>query len=227
MDKIKVLIISTNTALSEHLSYAMGLTKDIQVIDVATNGYSGVLEASLLKPDIIVITYDLESPAAGALAANALLDRYAHFKIILVCDGLSERVVTLLYNMGIYDVLPESAGADEIVKSIYDTDNMSAPDYKYLSPDHSYRGRFTNDVKDSLMYTLNIVSQLRPRELEITKLLVDNLSFEEIASIKNSDVTTIKRETDDILRKFNKETANELIQVLHALNITEFLDNIV
>ena len=227
MSKIKTLMITTNTALSEHFVYAMSHSKNIRVLDVVTNGYGGVLEASLLKPDIIIITYNLEAPSSGALAANALLSRFSNFKIIMVCDSLDDKAKVLLFNMGVYDILPENAGADEILKSIHKTNSMTAPDYNHLPSNHSYKNRFTNDVKDSLMYTLNIVSQLKPRELEITKLLVDNLSFEEIAYTRNSDVDTIIDETNEILKKFNKETVNELIQVLHALNITEFLENIV
>ena len=220
MSKIKTLMISTNTALSEHFIYDMSHSKKIRVLNVATNGYDGVLEASLLKPDFILISYDLETASSGALAANALLNRFSNFKIIMICDNIDDRDKALVFNMGVYDILPESAGADEILKSIYRTNDMTEPNYEY-------RSHLTNDVKDSLMYTLNIVSQLQPRELEITKLLVDNLTFEEIADIRNSDVDTVVRQSNEILKKFNKKTVNELIQVLHALNITEFLDSIV
>lgn len=220
MSKIKTLMISTNAALSEHFIYAMSHSKNIKILDVATNGYDGVLEASLLKPDIILIAYNLESASSGALAANALLSRFSHFKIIMICANIDDRAKSLMFNMGIYDVLPESAGADEILKSIYKTNDMTEPNYQYKS-------RLTNDVKDSLMYTLNIVSQLQPRELEITKLLIDNVTFQEIAHIRNTDVDNIIKQTGKILEKFNKKTVNELIQVLHALNITEFFDNIV
>ena len=227
MDKIKTLIISTNGAHSEHLAYAISRSKRIKLIDIITNGYNGVLEASLLKPDIIIISHDLETKASGVLAANALIHHVPSLKIIMTYNNLEEKTKPLLLSMGIYDILSEGAGIDEIIDSIYNVHSMNAPNHEYISSNYNRRNLYVNGAKDSLMYTLNIVSQLRPKELGTIKLLVDNLSFEEIANIKNSDVESVIKETNTILKKFDKKTTNELIQVLHELNIIEFLDNII
>lgn len=227
MGKIKILMISTDIAIAEHYMYSISHAKNMKIIDVATNGYDGVLEAGILKPDIILLCYNLESPASGVLAANALLNRFPHFKVIMICSSVDDDTVSRIFSMGVYDILPEEAGADEILNSIYDVNKMTSPDYKYFSHRHSHGGSLTNDVKDSFMYTLNIVSQLKPWELEIIKLLIDGADFKDIAHIRGTSIDTVVEQVDEVLEIFNKKTVTELLQVLYTLNITEFLDNIV
>ncbi len=227
MHKIGVLIVDDDSCIIENLQAKISKEKDMEVIGTASTGYEGVLEAALLKPHILLIDNHMEMQGAGIYAAETLLKRFGHMKMIILIDREESEIIHTCLKSGIVDYVVKDESPTVIIQTIREAYNTIHPYEKDIPMKFYERNVHPRGIKDSLMYTLTVVSQLTPGELEIIKLLTEGYGIHDIAEIRNVSVDMIQNQTKRVLRKFSKKSTDELVEVLLTLNITEFLDHIV
>lgn len=224
MARIGILIVDDENQILRAFMKILSSYADFEILGIASSGYEAVLETVLLQPDIILMDCDMEAPAAGIHASKALLQRFPHMKIILLIEEVESELIQAAAKAGIVDYIPKNASPSEIIKIIKEVDSLDNPKQQSITEKYYQRTVHHEGVRDSLMYTLTVVSQLKPAELEIIRLLIEGKSLEQISQIRKIDTQSLNRSIKYILQKFNKKSIDELIKVFVTLNITELLD---
>lgn len=90
-------------------------------------------------------------------------------------------------------------------------------------------GKITREFKriktteDSLLHNFYILTQLTPTELEVLELLMKDYTRQEICKLRHVEPSTLKSQINSILKKFNKNSVQEIVPVLRELHIPEIL----
>ena len=224
MARIGILIVDDENQIIRDLMKLLSSYTDFEILGTASSGYEAVLEAALLQPDIILMDCDMESSESGIHASKVLSQRFPHMKIILLIEEEESNLIQSASKAGIVDYILKKASSGEIIKIIKEVAKLDTPKQQSITERYYQRTVHPEGVRDSLMYTLTVVSQLSPTELEIIRLLVEGKSLEQISEIRNIDIQSLNRTIKYILQKFNKKSVDELIKVFVTLNIMELLD---
>lgn len=226
MSKIGILIVDDQRAIIDKFAHIIASVRDMEVLAAVSSGYEGVLEAALIQPDIILMDKDMETNQCGIRAAQVINSRFPEMKIILLIDNEEKSVIQSAYKAGIVDYIPKNAPSSEIIRTLRGVHRLRHPGEQAITDKFYRRTLHPEGVRDSFMYTLTVVSQLTPIELEITKLIVEGRSANEIAEIRKTNIESIQESINRILNKFNKNSINELIKVLQTLSIMDLLNHI-
>ena len=189
------------------------------------NGYDALLDVLLLKPDLLLVEASIDGPGTGVLLARALLKRQPGQKILLLSDGVTQHSLRPASEAGIVDYLLKGDPPEMVLSVLRHAQGLLHPGQQELSERFYTRNIHPEGVGDSLMYTLTVVSQLTPKELEITKGLAEGKSYAEIARVRRTPLEEIEEHGARILEKFGKKDPNALARMLRILNIMEFFDH--
>lgn len=221
--KIKVLIVEDDPLISKR--YQMILSKDEQIecVGSASSGYEGTMLAALNKPDIILMDVELEDKEAGLRAASEILNYMPEVKIVMLTVCETDDTVFRAFELGASNYLLKNMPADAILDAVKDA-------YHDRSSLHSnIAGKITREFKriktteDSLLHNFYIFTQLTPTELEVLDLLMKDYSRQEICALRHVEPSTLKSQINSILKKFSKNSVQEVLPVLRELHIPEIL----
>ena len=226
MARIGILIVDDDKQFIKNLTKILSSYIDIEILGMVSSGYEGVLEAALLQPDVVLMGHSMESPLSGIHASKALLKHFPNMKIVILIDDEQSDIIQAANKAGIVDYILKKSSPKEIVKTIKEVARLIDPRHDTIADKFYRRTLHREGVHDSLMYTLTKVSLLTPGELEITKMLAEGMDYHQISKLRNVDLQSIHKTVDSILKKFNKESVDELIKVIKTLNLMELLDNI-
>lgn len=221
--KIKVLIVEDDPLISKR--YQMILSKDEQIecVGSASSGYEGTMLAALNKPDIILMDVELEDKEAGLRATSEILNYMPEVKIVMLTVCETDDTVFRAFELGASNYLLKNMPADAILDAVKDA-------YHDRSSLHSnIAGKITREFKriktteDSLLHNFYIFTQLTPTELEVLDLLMKDYSRQEICALRHVEPSTLKSQINSILKKFSKNSVQEVLPVLRELHIPEIL----
>jgi len=220
---IKVLIVEDDDLIAKRYQMILGKDPDIEFAGRAASGYEGTMLAALNKPDIILMDIELEDKQAGLRAASEILAYMPEIKIVMltVCD--TDESIFRAFEVGAVNYLLKNMPADAIVKAIKDA-------YAGMPSLHAnIAGKITREFKriktneDSLLLNFHILTQLTPTELEVLELLMKDYSRKEICQMRHVEPSTLKSQIHSILKKFGKDSVQEVIAVLRELHIPQIL----
>lgn len=224
MARIGILIVDDDQQVIKNLTKVLSSINDIEILGTASSGYEGVLEASLLQPDIVLMDCDMESPLCGIHASKVLSQHLPDMKIIILLDEEQSDLIQSAFKAGIVDYILKNATPGEIIRTIKEVNKLVNPRDQIIMDKFYQRTLHPEGVQDSLMYTLTIISQLTPGELEIIKMIMEGKNCHQISELRKVDLETVNKSISHILEKFNKDSIDELIKVIKTLNIMELLD---
>ncbi len=73
----------------------------------------------------------------------------------------------------------------------------------------------------SMLYVINELTNLTPKEMKILKLLYSGNTKRKISQIENPELSTVKFHVNNILHKMNYKSYSDLISDLKDLKIFE------
>jgi len=193
---IKVLLVDDHEMVRLGVSAYLSVQEDIEVIDQAENGKSGVEKALELKPDIILM--DLVMPVMdGIEATKEILSKWKEAKIIIVTSFIDDEKVYPAISAGAKSSLLNTSSASEIAQAIRDT----------------YRGEgvFEKEVSEKLEHRheveeeFRLFEELTSREKEVLLLIAQGKSNQEIADECFITLKTVKTHVSNILSKLQVE----------------------
>ncbi len=220
---IRVLIAEDMEPIRKRYVKMLSGIEDIQVIaDVAT-GEEAVIQTHKTHPDVILMDIEMESRDAGLRAAKELLEEYDNLKIIILTVYEEDDLIYTAFQFGVCDYILKNAMPSEVVTSIRDVYYGKAP----LRPELAAKilGEFkrVKSYESSFLYAVNIVTSLTGTEMEILNLLLQHKTRKEICKIRCVEMSTVKTQIRNILQKFNKKSAGEVISLIHSMNLYEFI----
>lgn len=179
---------------------------EINVIAEAGNGFDVVASVSKLNPEVVVM--DVLMPELDGIAATVKIKKeYPTTEIIALSMYADKYFISEMFKAGAKGFLLKDCASTELVEAIYTVRNGDI----YLGPSIS------NIV--AKVYVDNIhnhgrspasVFALTPREIEITKLLAEGFTNNEISSQLYVSVKTVGSHRQNIMRKLGVRNIAEL-----------------
>ena len=196
---------------------------EIDVVGMVQTGREAVSIALNQHPDVILMDVEMETRTAGLDATREILAKEPQTKIIILTVYEDDETVFRAFELGVSDYFLKNSPPDEIISCVKDA-------YKNLSP---IRPAIAKKIRDefqrikeqesSLLYCMQMVTQLTQTELDILNLMAEGYSRQQICEIRCVELSTVKSQIHNILRKFQKNNMQELITMLDSLHIFDYL----
>lgn len=221
---IRVLIAEDMEPIRKRYVKILSETADIEVVADVSSGNEALEITLLKKPDIVLMDIEMESKDAGLIAAQELLKRDAHIKIIILTVYEEDELIYKAFQLGVCDYIMKNAKADEVVTSIRNVYEDNVP----LRPELASKilGEFkrVKTYETSFLFAVNILTTLTGSELELLRLILMRKSRKEICKLRYVEMSTVKTQIRKILQKFNKKSVEEVIQLVDSMNLHEFIN---
>ncbi|BBF45251.1 putative two-component system response regulator [Lachnospiraceae bacterium KM106-2] len=223
-DVIRVLIAEDMEPIRKKYVKILSAARGIEVVGDVATGKEAVILAKETVPDVILMDIEMESKDAGLLASKELLEEFPEMKIIILTVYEEDELIYTAFQFGVCDYIVKNAKAEEMIKSIQNVYEGNAP----LRPELATKilGEFkrVKSYESSFLYAVNIVSSLTGTEMEILQLLLQHKTRREICKIRCVEMSTVKTQIRNILQKFHKRSTEEVVMLIHSMNLNQFID---
>lgn len=217
---IKVMIAEDNDILRQDFSEMIDDCPRTELVGSASTGAEAVKLAQQYNPDLILMDIEMESHQDGIEAASRLAGLMPELGVIFLTVHEDDETIYKAYTLpNARDYLVKSADHAEIIRSIED----AYEEQRFGSPSMASRlqSEFSRlkQTESSLLFFMNILSQLTQAEKEIIKLLLENYKVDEIAKMRLVEPVTIKSQINTLLKKFGMRRTREIVNLIRKLNI--------
>jgi two-component system, NarL family, response regulator LiaR len=204
---IRVMIVDDHAIVRKGIRALLATEKDIQVIGEAGDGAEAITQASLLKPDVILM--DLVMPKIDGIGATKqITTQQPGMRILILTSFAADDKVFPAIKAGALGYLLKDTGPQELIQAIHQVyrgepslepsiarkvlTELSTPQQKPLSPD-----------------------PLTERELGILRLIAQGCSNKEIAEQLVITEMTVRTHVSNVLGKLH--LASRTQAALYAL----------
>ena len=220
---IRVLIAEDMEPIRKRYIKIFSETQDIKVIADVSSGNEAVSLTHKTHPDILLMDIEMETKDAGLRAAKELMEEYPELKIIILTVYEEDELIYTAFQFGVCDYLLKNASPSDVVKSIRNVYEGKAALRPELATKILVEFKRVKSYESSFLYAVNIVTSLTATEMEILKLLLSHKTRKEICKIRYVEMSTVKTQIRNILQKFNKSSIEEVSDLIHDMNLYEFI----
>lgn len=202
--KIKVMLADDHQVVLDGLTALINATKDIEVIEVAHNGFHAlkVLEAHAVE----VAVLDIKMPVMDGLkATKEIKAKYPETKVLVLTMYNNERFIKEIIGSGASGYILKNKSGNQLVEAIRAV----------------YHGEeyFTQAVTDTLIEGLRkkkkgatYQAKLTTREKEVLQLIVEGNSSREISEKLFIATTTVETHRRNLIEKLGVKGTKGLIK---------------
>ena len=223
MDKIKVLIAEDMEPIRKRYVKILNSAGDMEVCADVGSGEEAVMQQSLQDADVILMDIEMETADAGIRAAQKIFQKDRHVKIIILTVYEEDELIFTAFQMGVCDYILKNAQPEEIMQSIRDAYENKSP----LRPEIASKilGEFkrVRSCENSFLLAVNIVTSLTSTELEILDLLIQHKTRAEICALRHVEMSTIKSQIHEILKKFDLDSTGEVISLIDRMGLYDLI----
>ncbi len=206
MIKLRILIVDDHQIIRDGLQGLINAEPDMVVVGEAGDGYSAVQQATLLRPDVVVM--DISMPGmSGAGATGRIKREHPEVKVIALTAYEDNGYIGQMLQAGAAGYVLKLAAAEELIKAI----RVVAAGGAYLDPTvtgkvvNSYVGR--SPVRNAAaQYTLT------KREEEVLRLVAQGYINKEIAARLGISVKTVETHKSHFMEKLNLHSRAEVVR---------------
>jgi len=220
--KINIMIVDDIKEFTDFFSNVLIKYPDINIVTTASSGREAVDKAVAFKPDIILMDIQMESDTDGIEATKKILGVLPETKIIALTVHEDSNNISLAYEAGITDYLLKSASNEEIITAI----RNCADTHKSIS----IKKILANDIKtfkiqqNKIIKCFNIYAKLSASEMDILRLLCEDMSYKEIAKKRVVEVVSVRGMINRISKKTGNNSIRTLIKQFKDCRFFEILD---
>ena len=223
MDKIKVLIAEDMEPIRKRYVKILNSAGDMEVCADVGSGEEAVMQQSLQNADVILMDIEMETADAGIRAAQKIFQKDRHVKIIILTVYEEDELIFTAFQMGVCDYILKNAQPEEIMQSIRDAYENKSP----LRPEIASKilGEFkrVRSCENSFLLAVNIVTSLTSTELEILDLLIQHKTRAEICALRHVEMSTIKSQIHEILKKFDLDSTGEVVSLIDRMGLYDLI----
>ena len=206
---MKIIIVDDHQIVRDGISLLLMKNKDIEVIGEASNGEDLLSMLKSLKPDIIIL--DIAMPKqTGIELTKIITEKYPLIKIIIFSSHAKGEKVVEAIQAGARGILPKDTIREELLEAIETVYNEGEFISKYIP-----YSTFVKNIKKNNEKTIaagKIEEILTSREIEILKLIVNDVSNTEIADKLFISRRTAEKHKSNILKKLELNSVVELVK---------------
>ncbi|MHA2890597.1 response regulator [Bacillus cereus] len=115
--KIKILLVDDCTAVSEELTFFLGMQENLEVVRKEINEKEGLVIVGKLQPDIILM--DLHIPNTDGIKTIVSIKRkYPHVKVLVLTNFFNQEYVLLALKAGVSGYILKTVKPSQLVAAI-------------------------------------------------------------------------------------------------------------
>ena len=192
---IKVIICDDQDIVRDGLKMLLQLEKDIQVLDIASEGSEAVEMALREKPDLVLM--DLKMPIMnGVDATREIKARCPDVKVLVLTTYGTEDWVLAAINAGASGYLLKDTPREGVLSAIRGTLDGKT----YVDP--SVAGKILGELSSTTRKPVAFITgKLSEREIEVLQLLVNGINNEDIAKQMFLSEGTVRNYISSIVNK--------------------------
>lgn len=213
-EKSSILLVEDNKIHQESIGLLIDLDDSYQVVATARTAPEAYEEFELHKPDLVLMDLGLHG-SKGEDATRHLKDMYPDTKILILTAHPDEHHVFKAFSSGADGYLPKNAQKDELFLAM----KYLLKGKKFISP------MITGTILDIYLekrkeLDFGGMEKLTGRELEILKMVADNLTSKEIGEKLGIKPVTVDKHRAAILRKLQLPKGQKLAGIAADILLT-------
>lgn len=206
MKTIRILLADDHSIILDGIRAMLESNTSIEIIGEAKNGAEVIEIASKLNPDVIIM--DISMPVLSGIEATKEIKKINNkIKIIILTQHENNEYIVQLFKVGADGYLLKNSKKTELLEAIksvminerYVGKNAS----KLLINNYSQSSDKSNDDKKVT---------LTNREVEIIKMIAEDLSNQEIGEKLKISTRTVETHRRNIMQKLNLKSAVALVR---------------
>lgn len=218
---IKLILLDDHPVFVQGVKALFSRDEDISVTETFTNGldlYKHLAQGEL--PDVALLDIDM-GKISGVDVAKNILQLYSSVKVIMFSTYFSNELISELLETGISGYLLKSTGFGELKSSI-----VKVADGKFCCSAEimeviveGYKNKVSNmDIPEKEAKESGPLSE---REVELLKLIADELTMKEIAEKVFLSEHTVKTHRKNLMAKLDVKNTAGLIKKAFILGLIE------
>lgn len=211
INPIKVIIAEDIAPIRKRYVKILGSHPEIQVLADVDNGVDACKKASELKPDVILMDIEMECKDAGIRATGEILSENPEIKIIILTVYEEDELIFSAFRLGACDYILKNASEEEILQGVIGAHHNSSPIRPEIADKIRNEFQRVKTYESSFLFMLNLLSTLTPRELDTLYLLSNGYSKKDVCELRCVEMSTVKSQVHNILKKFNKKIIADVI----------------
>jgi len=208
MKKIRILIADDHLLILKGIQSMLQSVDNLEIIGEATNGKEAVEKALFLRPEILFI--DITMPGlSGIEACRQITSQNRAIKVIALSQHEDEAYVYQIIKAGAYGYMLKNSTREELITAV----KTVLSGEKYFSPQIS--DRLINDLfikKDRERNSVEQGIHLTQRELQIIKMIAEDLSNHEISDRLSISLRTTETHRRNIMLKLKVNSVVALVR---------------
>lgn len=222
---IKCIVVEDLAPLREAFCTILEDEADMMVAGAFESGDAllGWLEGKTQPADVVLLDIEMRMQKEGISVCRTLNQRWPCLKVVMLTCHEEEDFIVQSLEAGAVDYLSKNSSPDQIVAMVRDAMRGVSSFDSLVSGTVRRHLRSQQDFRQSMLYCLHIVSRLTASEQAVMKLLLQNKSKREIASIRVVEYGTVKLQTRNILKKLGCARVSDLQELARQNNLEELL----
>lgn len=205
MEKIRVLLVDDHALFREGLGMIIGSQEDMVVVGEANDGLEGVIKATELKPDLILM--DIQMPDMDGIEATRRIKQAVPLATIVMLTVRDDEEK-------LFDAIKNGAQG-YLLKKMNSTELISMT-RRALAGEVAIPARLAGKMLNEFRrlsriepQELDDLAQLSPREMEVLNQVALGKTDKEIAQSLSLSLNTIKTHLRNILSKLQVSSRKE------------------
>jgi DNA-binding NarL/FixJ family response regulator len=208
MPSIKILIADDHHLVAESLSMLLETTEKFEIVGIVSNGWQAL--SFIESNEVDVVLADIHMPLLNGLEmAIKLKEKALSTAIVMLTMSEEAQHIREAIQAGVHGYVMKSAEKPELIKAI----KTVVSGEKYFSEKIIKKLAEIQDVQSPNGKTrVEDVLPLTKREIEILKLIVEDLSNIEIGERLHISSTTVETHRRNLMKKVGVSTAIGLMR---------------
>lgn len=210
MEKIKILIVDDHDLIRKGIKAMLNDIEDFVIVGEAINGKEAIEQTMELAPDIIIM--DISMPVmTGIESIQIIKNDYPRVKTLILTIHSEDEYIEQIYKSGASGCLYKNAGKNEFELAIRSINNGERYFCRGLA-DALLREYY--DKKDESAQNIPSLDEnpLTKREIEILKLLAEDMSNQKIADKLYISLRTVETHRKNIMQKLKLNSTVALVR---------------
>lgn len=223
MEKIKIAICDDMKFICEYFSMVLQANEMFDVVGIANDHDAVMALAREKRPDVVLLDLNFDKNNAGIEMIPELKEINPECKVIIITVHDQGNLILDAITNGADNYLLKDLPIEEMEKAIIETCTGNINFFQRLL--HNIADETTKRQKQhqSILYIMNKISTLSPREYEVLQQLYLNKTYAEISDFLVIEKVTVRSYVSSILKKMEYTSSKALVEDLAEFKILENL----
>lgn len=154
---------------------------------------------------------EMECKDAGIRATGEILAENPQIKIIILTVYEEDELIFSAFRLGACDYILKNSSEEDIISGVIGAYHNSSPIRPEIADKIRNEFQRVKTYESSFLFMLNLLSTLTPRELDTLYLLSNGYSKKDVCEMRCVEMSTVKSQVHNILKKFNKKKIADII----------------